>query len=160
MKKKFDGIMYKKRGYKVNAPTLAYKTVYGKNPKIPLRGRTNSPKKIWKGMEVDKNLKDKWLEDLNSIGVEIKSTEEGKSKERVAFVAFRMPEGQDNLYKKVEENLKKNKDLFVSSDIGMQGRPRICVAKNIIVNEKGWEEWWDSLPKKIEKAYKIAINHK
>lgn len=156
MERGFDGIMYKKRGYKVNAPTLAYKTVYGKSPEIPLRGRTDAPKKIWKGIDVDKNLKDEWLEDLNSSGVEIKSTEEGKSKERVAFVIFRMPEGQDDLYKKVEENLKKEKDLFVSSDIGMQGRPRICVAKDIIVGEKGWEKWWSSLASKIKKAYEEA----
>ncbi|SRR6056297_504899 len=156
MENKFDGIMYKKRGYKVNAPTLAYKTVYGKNPEEPLRGRTNSPKKIWRGIEVDKNLKNEWLEELNSSGVEIKSTDEGKSKERVAFVIFRMPEGEDDLYTQVEKNLKKEKDLFVSSDIGMQGRPRICIAKDIIVGEKGWEEWWSSLAEKIKKAYEEA----
>ncbi len=143
---------------KINAPTMAYKTVYGKYPEEPLRGRTNLPKKEWNGIFVDKNLKDKWLNELNSLDVEIKSTEEGKSKERVAFVIFRMPEGKDKLYKKVEENLKKEKDLFVYSDIGMGNRPRICVAKDIKVGDKNWEEWWSSLPEKIERAYKKAIN--
>ena len=52
--------------------------------------------------------------------------------------------------------MKKEKDLFVSSDIGMQGRPRICIAKDIIVGEKGWEEWWSSLAEKIKKAYEEA----
>jgi hypothetical protein len=143
---------------KINAPTMAYKTVYGKYPEEPLRGRTDSQKKIWRGIDVDKNLKDEWLEKLNSLDVEIRSTDEGKSDERVAFVIFRMPKGKDKFYKKVERNLKKENDLFVSSDIGMGDRPRICIAKNIKVGDNGWEEWWSSLPKKIEMAYKKAVN--
>ncbi len=142
---------------KINAPTMAYKTVYGHYPKESLRGRTDSPKKIWKGIEVDKNLKDEWLEKLNSLDVEIRSTDEGKSEERVAFVIFRMPEGKDEFAKKVVENLKKEKNLCVSSDIGLGGRPRICVAKDIKVGDKGWEEWWNSLPEKIERAYREAV---
>ncbi len=143
---------------KINAPTMAYKAVYGKYPDTPLMGRTNSPKKIWKGIDVDVNLKDKWLEELNSLPVEIKSTDEGKSKERVAFVIFRLPKDKESLYKEVESNLKKEKDLFVLSDIGTENRPRICVAKDILVGELGWEEWWNSLSKKIKAAYDKAIN--
>ncbi len=143
---------------RINAPTLAYKTVYNKFPEERLRGRTDSPKKEWNGILVDKNLKDEWLDELNSLDVEIRSTDEGKSKERVAFVIFRMPEGKDKSYKKVEENLKKEKELYVSSDVGFEGRPRICVAKDIKVGDEGWEEWWSSLPKKIERAYKVAVS--
>jgi len=145
-------------GGKINAPTMAYKTVYGKYPKEPLRGRTDYSKKNWRGMDVDENLKEEWLEKLNSLDVEIRSTDEGKSDERVAFVIFRMPEGKDNFYKKVEENLKKEKNLCVSSDFGIENRPRICVAKNIKYDDKGWEEWWSSLPEKIERAYNKAVN--
>jgi len=145
-------------GRKINAPTMAYKTVYGHYPDEPLRGRTEYPKKIWRGIDVDKNLKEEWLERLNSLNVEIRSTDEGKSNERVAFVIFRMPKGKDKFYKNVEENLKKEKDLHVSSDIGMGNRPRICVAKDIKVGDAGWEKWWNSLPEKIERAYNKAIN--
>src|SRR6056297_2066475 len=95
-----DCMKYKQ---KINAPTMAYRTVYGKYPEEPLTGKTNNPKKTWNGVEVDENLKDEWLNELNSLDVEIKSTDEGKSKERVAFVIFRMPEDKDNLYKEVEE---------------------------------------------------------
>ena len=158
--KTFDGIIYKQRGYKVNAPTLAYKTVYGKDPESPLMGRTNSPKKMWEGMSVDINLKDEWLEELNALPVEIKSTEEGKSKERVAFVAFRMQEGEDEIYKEVEKNLKEEENIFVYSDIGNGGRPRICIAKDIVVGEEGWEEWWNSLSGKIKRAYEKATKNK
>lgn len=149
----FAKMLFKKLGNKINAPTFAYKTVYGKMPENNLMGRTNSPKKIWKGIDVDKNLKDEWLEELNSMGLEIRSTDEGKSTERVAFVAFRMPKEKDDLYKKFEENLRQEKDLFISSDIGMGNRPRICVAKDIVVGEEGWEEWWSSLSGKIKRAY-------
>jgi hypothetical protein len=146
-----------KFGGNANAPMMAYKTVYGKYPEEPMRGRTDYPKKEWKGLWVDKNLKNEWLEKLNSIGVEIKSTEEGKDKMRVAAVTFRLPEEKDDLYKEVEKQLKKEKDLKVSSDIGVEGRPRICVAKDIWVGKEGWEEWWSSLPKKIERAFNRAI---
>lgn len=143
---------------KINAPTMSYKTVYGKYPKEALTGRTDSPKKIWKGIEVDKNLKDEWLDELNSLDVEIKSTDEGKNNQRVAFVIFRMPKDKDDLYKKVEKNLKQEKDLKVYSDVGLGNRPRICVAKKIKVGDKGWEEWWSSLPKKIKIAYEKVLN--
>ena len=143
---------------RINAPTMAYKTVYGKFPEEPLRGRTASPKKEWKGLWVDEHLKEEWLEKLNSLDVEIRSTEEGKDKVRVAFVIFRMPEGKDNLHKKLEKNLKNEKDLHVSSNIGTGGRPRICVAKDIKYRDKGWEKWWSSLPEKIERAYAKTIN--
>ena len=80
---------------KINAPTMAYYTVYGKYPEEALRGRSDHPKKMWRGNDVDENLEDKWLEELNDLPVEIKSTDAGKDKTRVAFVIFRMPEGQD-----------------------------------------------------------------
>ncbi|MFW5977331.1 MAG: hypothetical protein ACOCQQ_02365 [Candidatus Nanoarchaeia archaeon] len=158
MKKEFDGISYKKRGYKINAPTLAYMTVYGKKPDHALRGRTSSEKKIWNGIDVDIHLKDEWLEELNNLPVEIKSTDEGKSKERVAFVIFRMPQGEDELYKKMQQHLKEEENIYVSSDIGMQNRPRICVAKDIIVGENKWEDWWSLLATKIKRAYNKTTN--
>ena len=136
---------------------MAYKTVYGEYPEEPIKGRTNSPKRSWRGIDVDENLRDEWLSELNSLDVEIKSTEEGKSKERVAFVIFRMPEDKDDFYEKVEENLKQEDDLYVSSDFGLENRPRICVAKDIKVGEAGWEEWWSSLPEKIRDAYNKAV---
>jgi len=69
-----------------------------------------------------------------------------------------MPEGKDNLYKIVEENSKKEKDIYVYSDIGLGGRPRICVAKDITYKDEGWKEWWNSIPNKIKKAYENAVS--
>ena len=113
---------------------------------------------MWKGIDVDENIKDSWLEELNSLPVEIKSTDEGKDKKRVAFVIFRLPVEKENIYKKVEQNLAE-KGLKVSSDIGIENRPRICIAENIIVGEPGWEEWWNTLAEKIKVSYEEAIKN-
>ena len=143
---------------KINAPTMAYHTVYGKYPEETLRGRTDAPKKMWRGNDVDENLEDKWLEDLNDLPVEIKSTDAGKDETRVAFVIFRMPEAKDDLYKEMGEKLKEYSDLYVSSDIGTEGRPRICIANNITPEDSNWTEWWNTLAGKIAEAYQKTIS--
>jgi len=142
---------------KINAPTMAYYTVYGKYPEELLTGRTNNPKKMWRGNDIDENLEEKWLEELNDLPVEIKSTDAGKDKIRVAFVIFRMPEDKDYLAKKMEENLKEFSDFFVSSNIGTSGRPRICIAKDISPEDPNWQNWWNSLAGKIATAYEKTV---
>lgn len=146
------------RREKVNAPTFAYRTVYGSDPPLQLRGRTDEPKKMWKGLEVDAGLKVKWLDRLNSLPVSIRSTDEGKGPERPAFVIFRMPEGEDRLYKKMVRALKKYPGLRVKADMGMGGRPRICVAGKVWKEKPTWEHWWETLPGKIEGAYNEALS--
>lgn len=152
-----NAVQVEKLAQKVNAPTFAYKTVYGRDPDNFLPGRTNDPKKNYKGLLVDKGLSNKWLNSLNSLPVEIRSTDEGKSPERPAFVILRMPEGKDGLYKKMVKNLKRNSDLKVMGDIGMMGRPRICVAGKIWKGRPNWRSWWDSLTNKILMAYQNTV---
>jgi len=143
---------------KINAPTFAYQTIFGKNPPEFLRGRTDAPKKMWKNLLVDEGLKTEWLEELNNLPVEIRSTEEGKDKNlRPAFVIFRLPPKYDDLHNKMVENLKKFPGLYAKSGIGGGNRPRICVAGTVIKNESGWSEWWNSLAKKIKEAYEKTI---
>ena len=142
---------------KTNAPTFAYQTVYGKNPNQSLSGRTSAPKKMWKGLDVDKGLKNKWLNKLNDLPVEIRSTDEGKDSIRPAFTIIRMPKDKDDLHKKMVKYLKKQPDLHVKSDIGMGGRPRICVAGKIWKGKKDWGNWWETLPDKINSAYNKTV---
>jgi len=143
---------------KINAPTFAYQTVYNKKPAEFLSGRTDAPKKMWRGRAVDEGLKEKWLEELNNLPVEIRSTDEGKSESRPAFVVLRMPEKYDDLHEQMVSNLKKQSDLFVGFDIGQGNRPRICVAGKIR-NDQGekWSTWWNSLAEKILTAYNETI---
>jgi len=142
---------------KVNSPTLAYQTVYGKNPDKFLMGRTNEPKKKWKGIFVDKGLKNKWLDRLNKLPVEIRSSEEGKGPERPAAIVFRMPPQYDKLHKKIVNELQKEPNIYAKSDIGFNGRPRICVAGKIWKGNKKWNNWWESLPEIINKSYNTII---
>lgn len=145
---------------KINAPTFAYQTVYGRDPPEPLRGRTDSPKKEWHGIMVDEGLKNEWLESLNNLPVEITSTEEGKSKFRVPYVMFRVPSKHDDKHEEIAKLLAQDPDIYCRSGIGNGGRPRICVAGRILKGEKGWDEWWDKLPSKISEAYHKIINTK
>jgi len=159
MMRKLDDDDHKKevdKQERINSPT---KAVYGVVPSKPLSGRTDSPKKNWKGLMVDKHIKDAWLEGLNSLAhVEIRSTDEGKDKDRVAFVVFRMrDQNLDSLAEKVSEEIDKSEGLFSISDIGTENRPRIVVAGKTSYGEKNWEEWWSSLAEKIKKALERII---
>lgn len=138
----------------VNSPTFAYRAVYGTLPKEPLRGRTDSPKKNWRGLEVDAHLKDEWLENLNAIkGIEIRATDEGKSPERVAFVVFRMEDpDEDSKAEGISRDLNSKPGIYSSFDEGREGRPRIVVAGKVVYGRKGWESWWESLADKIADA--------
>ena len=140
-----------------NAPTFAYFTVYGNWPKEWIRGISDAPKKKWHGLMVDAGLKDEWLNALNSLPVEIRATDEGKDRERVAFVIFRMPKKYDDLVKEMVKNLKKFKALKVNHDIGPMGRPRICVAAAIKKGDSDWEKWWNTIADKIKYAYKKTV---
>jgi len=169
---------------KINSPTFAYWTVYNEYPKQFLRGRTDFPKRTWcykiedgkamtvkkfdsfmdkiKCIEVDKEFRDKWLEDLNSISeVEIRSSDIGHSyPDRPAFVVFRFKDQAND--KKAEElvaRLKKEKGLYVATDIGMENRPRICVAGKVwyAKDKEEWEKWWDSVAEKIERCVEEVL---
>lgn len=144
---------------KINAPTFAYFTLYGEYPKTPLSGRTTGEKKMWHGLDVDAGLKDEWLEKLNNLPIEMRSSEEGKSKERPAFVVIRMPEKYDNLACDMTSALRR-RALTVSHDTGQGQRPRICIVNKIVKGDDGWEDWWENLPDKIQQSYNEIVNKK
>lgn len=137
-----------------NSPTFAYIAVYGKEPDFWLRGRTNEPKKIWRGIEVDATFKDKWLDELNSIPqIEVRASDAGKNSVRVAFIVFRMKDPKDDVKaKKVSKILDKMPDIYSKCDIGAQNRPRVVVAGKTWYGQPDWERWWDSLAGKIRYA--------
>lgn len=139
-------------GYRTNAPTFAYKAVYGKEPTTFLRGRTDSPKKMWKGIEVDKNLKTEWLEGINNNKhIEVRGTDEGKSSERVPFVSFRLQDvSKDAKAGKVVAELNKIPGVYSTHEKGAEGRNRIVVAGNTHIGKKDWSSWWDKLPNRLQ----------
>jgi len=140
----------------MNSPTFAYYAVYDKLPDIPLKGKTDSPKKIWNDIEVDEHLKDEWMKELNSIPeIEIRASDEGKSDERVAFIVFRMKDSKDDCkVQAISNKLNEMEGLYSKYDTGQEDRLRIVVAGKIKLGDKDWEEWWNSLAGNIKNIIK------
>jgi len=107
-------------------------------------------------IEIDKEFKDTWLEDLNSIPeIEIRATDIGHSAERVAFVVFRMKDPKDDCkVQAISNKLNEMEGLYSKYDTGREGRLRIVVAGKIKLGDKDWEEWWNSLAGKIKNFIK------
>lgn len=142
----------------VNSPTLAYMTVYGKKPEEPINGLSDSPKKKYGKIYVDKNLKNKWLDALNNLPVEIRSTEEGKSEIRVAHVAFRFNEKDEDIKKiklfEKELNKLRKYNIYAKFDIGGdEKRPRLMVAGKTWQGQKDWVKWWENVSDYILNTY-------
>lgn len=138
-------------GGHLNSVSLAHKAVYGKEPSTYLTGRTAHPQKIWKGIPVDKQLKDSWLKKLNTIkGVEIRGSCAGHNKERVSYVSFRLDQKRDKEAKKIAQKLNKLKGTHAIADVGREGRPRIIVATKKWHGKKGWADWWKKTPNQID----------
>jgi len=142
------------------SPTFAWELVKGKKYPGWRRGRPDfhTAEKPWKTISVDIHLKDKWLEDLNSIAnVEIRGSCEGHNSEWPTYVAFRVfPELENK--KKLNDIVKRlNKDKFTRCgyDIGTEGRPRFVCASPLYYNcsaQNDWVQWWSTLTTRINKA--------
>jgi len=144
-------------GYTDNAPTFAYRTLYGKNPTERLNGMTNAPKKKWNNLKVDACLKDKWLDRINNLPVEIRSTDCGKSSERPAFVIFRMKSGEDILATKLSDELNKLKNISSLAEKGRAGKYRVSVVGNTWEGQSDWKKWWDNVHIAILNSYNKVV---
>lgn len=142
---------------KKNAPELAYETVYGRPPKNGLRGRAiNTVEKRYKDIYIDQHLDEEVFDQLNDIrNVEIRSSCEGHSSDRPAFLIFRVSQNKIKNIDKIVDNLHKQ-GVQAKYEIGNHGRYRICVATRNWYRENAdnreWENWWKNLPHVIENA--------
>ena len=135
LKKNLSRIMKEQvQKQKINSPTFAHMTVYGKEPKEFLRGRTGGPEKEWKnGIMIDEHLKNEWFDALNDVdGIEIRASCEGHSPERVSYIVFRFKEKKnDDKAEAMVNELKKLPGIYAKADVGVEGRKRICVAGKV-----------------------------
>ena len=137
----------------LNAPELAYYTLYDKYPESRLlRGRTHDhPAKYSQHIEIDEGIPDKAFRELLSIKkIEMRSSCQGESEIRPSFVIFRPINQKEDYVKKFVDNLNKQKDIKAQYDIGKGGKYRICVTWKTWYGKKGNENWWLLLPKKIK----------
>lgn len=133
-----------------NSPTLAYMTVYGKEPPEWLAGRSAHPQKMWQGFPVDAKLKDAWLTALNSIpGVFGRASCAGHGPNRVSYFTFRLQPGNDGKVGEMVAALSRRPGVFARAEVGAEGRPRICVAGYTWEGQDDWADWWAQLPAAI-----------
>lgn len=135
-----------------NGLTMGYRAIHKCDPPILQQGLTAAPKKTWNGIKnIDGNLKDEWLEAINSIeGIEILSTEEGENAYRPAHVVFQFSDSRDD-YRAgaISDLLSMSKDVYSYGDIGNKRRARIVVAGDVLSLTGEWEDWWSSIADKI-----------
>ena len=146
------------------SPSFAYELVNKKSAPKGRRGRYPgpTPEKMWKGIPVDKSLKDKWLNDLASIpNVEIRGTccghgpVGGTDTDWVTYVAFRVDPSFESKRGDIVAKLNKQKNVIAGVDIGQQGRPRFVVAAPFYYKSKRhseWEQWWNSISRVINNS--------
>jgi len=142
--------MGKNKDRALNGLQAAYRLVYGAEPPPDLKGRI-TPGKKWRHLNhVDESLPESWLSFMNDIhGIEIVSTETGKSKERIAHLIFyfsdKTNDGFINLFRSHLENIFKiptDPIVRVGVDIGNRRRPRIVLAGAVRENTAEWSVWW------------------
>jgi len=149
-----------------NSPTFAYFAVHSRWPPSPLHGRTGHPTRTYhsatlnRDFEVDKHLKDEWLDALNIISeIELRSSCEGHVEndlKRPSFLVFRLQQPHDEKANAVAEALHQPPESYSLAAPGAEERPRIVAATEKIYGELGWEEWWDHLAGRIEQALASA----
>ena len=147
---------------RIPSPTFAYELTHGKKL-IGWRGGKfpgHSESKIWSGIEIDKPLKDKWLNDLNNIpNLEVRGSCSGHAEDWPSFIAFRITDKNiESDKKKLDQIVKymnKFKNTYCGYDIGVQGRPRFVCAINSYYSEDNlieWTNWWNKLAKRLNQA--------
>lgn len=139
----------------LNSPSFAHLAVYGEVKQ--LSGRTGHESKMWHGLDVDAELKDKWLDDLKSIeGIEIRATCQGHDKDRVAYVVFRLIDGTQEDVDRVTVALSKKNGIYALSGSGREGLSRTVCAGKTWHGSDGWEAWWNAVADNIREAVKPA----
>ena len=145
---------YINRLSKINAPTFAYKTLYGKMPSPPISGREIShPTKKINGIEIDKNVPTSVIKSLFNIPeIETRSSCEGQDQRHPTFLILRLMDRDEKAAKKFVQKMKNQKRVRCAYDIGQEKLPRICITWYTWYGNDDFEKWWVNLPLKIRKC--------
>ena len=142
---------------KINAPTMAYITLYGKYPLPPIRGHEISHIGYTiQNVQIDKHIPENAINELFNIKqIETRSSCEGQDKRHPTFLILRLKDQTESAAKIFVNNISKYKDIKSSYDKGMQGKFRICITSNLwysLNNINTFNTWWLELPNKIKKS--------
>ena len=144
---------------KINAPTMAYYTVYERYPTPPISGRESShPTYNLNGVDIDERIpKDVMQKLFQSKVIETRASCQGDSDRHLTFLIFRLKDrsiGGEEI-DKIVDNIARNKNYKAFWNIGSSGLPRICVSAKLWYSEENREKflkWWKELPEVITKV--------
>ena len=141
----------------LNGHGMAFLTVTGRLPAERTEGRT-TPSREWKTEQVDFDLKDRWLEDLNSIpGINIISICGGHDIWRPAHIVFCFPGMSDEQEDTLTETLHAYPGTWaLRGEIGKRRHMRICMASIFHAGTTIGDMWWSRAAGKIRTAVKRA----
>ena len=152
-----------------NATCAAYELVYNKRCPQQKSGIDTSHdfKTYKKKYQVDRTLKNKWLDDLNGIkDIQMTQLCAGHDKEWIAYIVFlsqRKYGAKSQRYiDKVTTRLEASDSITKSMGsvagpygyAGAEGRIRIIVAAPTWYGHKDWERWWSTITVRIKRAIK------
>lgn len=147
-------VLYEQFYKKINAPSFIYGVLHDTSPKS-ITGRIFHPQKDFRGIQVDEKIPTKPLEELNDIkGITVRSSCQGENEERPTYLIFRTLNQDKEYVKKVVDNLNTKKDIKAGFDIGNGNLYRIGVTTFLWYEKdpKKFNQWWNSLPKKIKES--------
>jgi len=141
---------------KLNAPTMAYMTWYGKQPSPPISGREASHEaEMFEGAHVDKNIPRRAIIIINKCKkIELRSTCEGESERLPSYGIIRPKDGQKKTAEKITNDINALGDWVKASwNMGNGGLPRICFTGGLWYkkDKKEFTEWWIKIAKALVK---------
>jgi len=141
----------------LNGHAMAYRTITGKIPdELVIEAQT--PRKSWKGKPVDADLKDRWLEDLNSIpGIEIISICGGHDIWRPAHIVFCFPKMSDEREERLVDELRDFPGTWAfRGEMGKRKHMRTCMASVFFAGTPIGNIWWSKAADRIQVAVRRA----
>lgn len=142
---------------KVNAPMFAWSIYYGKEPPF-ISGHSNHKQKHWNGITIDEAIPNKILTELNAISsIEGRAscqgtlTKEQKTNEVPTYFIFRTENQSQGYVSRLVKKLSMFPDIKSGFDIGPEKKFRVGVVGDMSyeTNPHAFNEWWNSLPKRI-----------
>jgi len=146
---------------KINAPIMAFHTVYREPSKTMISGReAQHETKNINGVAIDKHIPTEAMQKLMSMThlFEMRSSCQGDSPRHLTFAIFR-PKNQDEKFVKRLVSILNGMSLKASYDRGLGGLYRVCVSDYLWYspeNEGKFRQWWEALPIKLRIAFKKA----
>lgn len=133
---------------KIRPSELAFYTVYGKYPDKHTLTNGIRDHKLFRSTLQDDNLRDEWLERLNSSLIVPAKFEAsgGYDSKHVSFITFDLKDL--NKFKPLVKDLNNIPHTHAFIDTQNFTIPKVCIASDLYYNRsnnRDWEAWWDAI---------------